>query len=136
MSITAKKGGSIGYRKQVLILVFAFLMLLGFSTTAAANKSSVTIEAPASTQNGSRIRIKVHVAHEGNSFIHYTEWVHVKVDGTEVARWKYTAFGRPDSENFTKEITVTVNGPTEIVSEASCNIHGSKGPTEIVVEAK
>jgi hypothetical protein len=60
----------------------------------------------------------------------------VKVNGTEVARWKYTAFDRPDSDNFTKEITVTVDGPTEIVAEASCNIHGSEGPVKIVVEAK
>jgi hypothetical protein len=61
--------------------------------------------------------------------------VYVKVNGTEVARWKYTAFNRPVSENFTKEIIVTVNGPTEIVAEASCNIHGSEGPAKIVVEA-
>jgi len=58
------------------------------------------------------------------------------VNGTEVARWEYSPFNRPDSENFTKEIAVTIKGPTEIVAEASCNIHGSKGPAKIVIDAK
>jgi desulfoferrodoxin (superoxide reductase-like protein) len=125
-----------GETKQKLVLVAAVFMVLLFSTAASANKSAVTIEAPATAQNGSEILIKVHVSHEGNNFIHYTEWVHVKVNGTEVARWEYSPFNRPDSENFTKEIAVTIKGPTEIVAEASCNIHGSKGPAKIVIDAK
>ena len=125
-----------GKTKQGLFIVAAVFMLLLFSTAATANKSAVTIEAPATAQKGSEILIKVHVSHEGNNFIHYTEWVHVKVNGKEVARWEYSPFKRPDSENFTKEIALTVKGPTEIVAEASCNIHGSKGPAKIVVDVK
>jgi desulfoferrodoxin (superoxide reductase-like protein) len=122
--------------KKGPIFVATVLMLLAFSAAAFANKSAVTIQAPPTAQNGSDILIKVRVSHEGNNFIHYTEWVSVKVNGAEVARWEFSAFNRPASENFTREMTVTVNGPTEIVAEASCNIHGSSGPAKVVVEVK
>ncbi len=93
-----------------------------------ANKSGVGIEVPEKASKGSEITVKLHVTHHGNSFLHYTEWLKVEVNGRPVEKWEFSATNRPESEEFTRTFTVTVEGPLEIVSEASCNIHGSKGP--------
>ena len=39
-------------------------------------------------------------------------------------------------ENFSKEITYTVNEPLEIVAEANCNTHGSNGKVTKKVSLK
>ena len=109
------------------------LLLIGFLVTflsvsiAFANKSSVSIEVPESIMKGSEMIIKINVEHNSNSIFHYTKWVYIKVNGEEIARWDYTWRKRPEGKNFSKEMTYTVNEPIEIVAEASCNTHGSKG---------
>lgn len=113
--------------KTSALLLIGFLVTSFFGSIAFANKSSVSIDAPESVAKGSEISIKVSVEHNSNSIFHYTKWVYIMINGNEVARWDYTWRKKPEGKNFSKEITYTVNEPLEIVAEASCNTHGSKG---------
>lgn len=105
-------------------------------TDAFADKASVTIEAPESVPKGGVITITINVNHNANNFLHYTTWLFVKVNGEEIARWDYTWRKRPAGGNFTKQITYTLKNKAEIMAEASCNIHGSKGPATVYVKVQ
>ena len=48
----------------------------------------------------------------------------------DIARGDSTKERRPEGAVFTKEIKIKVTEDTEIVAEASCNNHGSKGPAK------
>lgn len=122
-------------RKLFTIIGLCMLLLLS-ADTAVANKSSVQIVAPDSAAVGSEITIELHVSHNGNNFLHYTEWVYVTVNGEEIKRWEFSNFNKPEDENFTRTITYTVTGPLEITAESSCNIHGSAGIAAKIVEVK
>ena len=122
--------------KTLALLLIGFLVTFFFGSIAFANKSSVSIDAPESVTKGSEIIIKINVEHNSNSMFHYTKWVYIMINGNEVARWNYTWRKRPEDKNFTKEITYTVNEPIEIVAEASCNTHGSKGKVTHTVSIK
>lgn len=119
--------------KCSIVLCVVFLGLAGGAALSYANQASVRMEAPASAQKGSEITIRVIVDHSGNSFAHYVEWVAVEVNGQEIQRWKYSAFDRPESDSFTREIRYTVSGPTEITAKAHCNLHGSAGAATFTV---
>ena len=121
------------YKKASAFVTLLFVLLI-FTTPAFANKASVTLQVPASAQKGSELTVRVNVSHEGNSFLHHVQWVYIKVNGKEIARWEYSSTNRPESENFFKEVKVTANEPLEIVAEASCNLHGSAGPAGAKVE--
>jgi len=123
-------------RKISTLLLIGFLVTCFSGSMAFANKSYVSIEAPESVMRGSEVTIKLNVMHNANSIFHYTKWVYVMINGEEVARWDYTWRKRPESKNFTKEITYTVNEPIEIVAEASCNTHGSEGKATHTVSIK
>jgi len=109
---------------------------LVFSSTAFANKASAAIDAPTTVKKGTEITIKINVTHIGNNFIHHTKWVYVKANGEEIARWDFSMFNTPESENFSREVKYTVSAPTEIIAEASCNIHGSTGPATLKIAVK
>ena len=109
------------------IIAGLIVILLITVPSVFANKSSVSVDAPEHVAPGSDITIKINVEHDGNSMVHYTKWVYVMINGEEIKRWEYSWRNRPEAENFTKEITYTVNEPIEIVAESSCNTHGSKG---------
>lgn len=123
--------------RQIKALVGFCVCLAFFFTLGApasyANKASAAIDAPQSAPIGSSITIKITVTHNANNFIHYTKWAHFLINGTEVARWDFSPFNLPESAVFTREIQYTVTGPLTIVAEASCNIHGSKGPVTATV---
>ena len=123
-------------RKLLLLLGALALMIPLCCGSALANKSAVSIQAPSAVQRGSEVVIQVKVTHDGNSFLHHTEWVYVMVNGKEIARWKYTASERPEGDSFTKEIKTTATDTLEIKAEASCNIHGSAGPATAKVSVK
>ncbi|MBN2032029.1 MAG: hypothetical protein JW836_02040 [Deltaproteobacteria bacterium] len=114
-------------------MVFALILCRGVSL---ADKSAVILEAPDQASKGDEITVKIHVTHSGNSFVHYTNWVKVTVNGKEKALWEYSAGSRPENDQFTKEIKVTINGPTEIVAQANCNLHGSRGPARKIIRLK
>ena len=92
--------------------------------------------APESVAKGTDITIKLNVEHNSNNLFNYTKWVYVMINGEEIERWDYTWRKRPEAENFTKEITYTVNEPVEIIAEASCNTHVSKGKATHTVSIK
>jgi desulfoferrodoxin (superoxide reductase-like protein) len=54
----------------------------------------------------------------------------------EIARWDYNKDRRPEAAEFTKEIKIKVMEDTEIIAEASCNNHGSKGPAMYKISVK
>jgi hypothetical protein len=57
-------------------------------------------------------------------------------DGKQIARWDFTNENLPEGAAFAKEIKIKVMGDTEIVAEASCNNHGSKGPAKHKIMVK
>jgi desulfoferrodoxin (superoxide reductase-like protein) len=135
--ITKRKGDKeMNNKKTWLILIFLFGVFFVHGGIALANKSSTSIEVPEGASKGSEIIIRVTVTHSANNFLHYTEWLRVRVGEKEIARWDFTRSQRPEGAVFTKEIKVTVDGNVEIEAEASCNIHGSKGPTTVKVTVK
>ena len=123
-------------QKAGLFLIPIFLVLLMSAGTAFADKASVSIEAPTDVARGSEITIRLTITHGANNFFHYVEWVKVWINNQEFMKWEYSASKRPEEATFTKEIKYTVKENLEIKSEASCNIHGSKGPAILKVSVK
>lgn len=121
---------------RIIFVVISCILLLVFAGTAAADKSSIKIVAPDNAAIGSEITVELQVSHHGNNFLHYTDWVYVKINGEEIKRWEFGHFDKPEDENFTRTITYKVIGPLEITAEADCNIHGSKGIATKIVEVK
>lgn len=119
--------------KLILCISVFFLLLAG---TAYANKSSVTIDVPESAAKGTEVTIKLNIMHNGNNLFHHTEWAYVKVNGKEIARWDFSMFDRPETENFTEEVKYTIDEPVRIEAEASCNVHGSAGITNAAINVK
>jgi len=120
----------------LLAVIGLFVLSLIFAGTAAANKSSVEIVAPDNAAIGSEITVTLQVSHSGNNFLHYTEWVYVKINKEEIKRWEFSMFNKSEDERFSRSITYTVTGPLEIAAEASCNIHGSTGIATKVVQVR
>jgi desulfoferrodoxin (superoxide reductase-like protein) len=104
------------------------LALTGYAVPALADQSAVTIEAPDQVAKGTEILVKLNVTHSANNYFHYTNWVHAKVNGKDTFLRDYSMMNRPESANFTLEFKLVVNEPIEIIAEANCNMHGSKGP--------
>jgi desulfoferrodoxin (superoxide reductase-like protein) len=115
-------------KTRAFLLVGLLLAAWAVPAPGFANKASVTIEAPPVVEKGAQVPVKIHVTHDANNFIHYTEWVEVKVNGKPVERWNFSNFSRPEGATFIREITVQADEPLEIWAEASCNLHGSAGP--------
>jgi len=108
------------------MLILAILILQG--GPAFANKSATSIEGPMRVAKGTEVILRITVTHNANSASHYTEWLKVTANKKEIARWDYTRDKRPEAAEFTKEIKIKIMEDTEIVAEASCNNHGSRGP--------
>jgi desulfoferrodoxin (superoxide reductase-like protein) len=120
--------------KRFILVVSCFLFLFCLSSGQVfANKSAVALEGPASAEKGSEVVIKITVTHSANSFIHYTKWLKVQANGRQIEQWDYSAGNRPDDAVFTKEVRIRVTENTEVVAEASCNIHGSAGPAKLMI---
>jgi desulfoferrodoxin (superoxide reductase-like protein) len=118
-------------------ILFCFTVIFLLSTGAAmADKSAVNIDVPVSAAKGTEITIKLNVTHHGNNMFHYTNWVYVKVNEKEIARWNFSATRTPESEYFTKEVKYTINEPVQIEAEANCNIHGSTGISKASITLK
>ena len=117
---------------SILLLIFSF----AFIYPAYANKASAKIVSPDVAKKGEIITIEINVFHKGNSYFHHVDWVYVKVNNKEIARWDFTANDRPKTENFTREITIKVEKPVTVVAEAHCNLHGSAGAVEKNIDVK
>jgi desulfoferrodoxin (superoxide reductase-like protein) len=93
----------------------------------SANKSTVSISAPAMAEKGSEVTIAIHVSHKGNNFLHFTNSAWIIAGGQEVGRWEFAAFRRPEDENFSREVKLVLQDTMEITAEAVCNVHGGGG---------
>jgi desulfoferrodoxin (superoxide reductase-like protein) len=102
---------------------------------ARANKTETRIEIPESAPRGSEIPIKITVIHSANSFLHYTEWAWIKVNGKEFARWDFSSGNRPEAETFSRETKIKMEGDLNITAKASCNLHGSANEATATVKA-
>ena len=113
------------FKIQGLVLL---LIAAGFLTAPAAfaNKSAVKIEAPKEAAAGEEITIILHVSHDGNSFLHYTEWVELRINGETAGRWEYSMMDRPEEETFSVTFKTKVQHRLELEAEANCNMHGSR----------
>jgi len=121
------------FKKLIYVsTILIFMMVL----PAFADKSSVEINAPGEVKKGETIIIILKVTHDGNNFLHYTDWVYIKAGNIEIARWDYSMFDTPESEVFTKEVEYTVNEPVTIEAEANCNIHGNAGKKTLNITVK
>ena len=116
----------------MVMLAFVLLQV----SVALGNKSEASIEGPTEAAKGSEVTLRITVTHNANTASHYTEWLKVTANKKEVARWDYTKENRPEGAVFTKEIKIKVLEDTEIVVEASCNNHGSKGPAKHNIKVK
>ncbi|MEI9476315.1 MAG: desulfoferrodoxin family protein [Deltaproteobacteria bacterium] len=123
-------------RRINLFLTVLLLVVGALNGVALADKAAATIEGPVNAARGSEVTLKVTVTHSANSALHHTEWLKVTANDKEIARWNYTSSERPDGAVFTKEVKVKVLETMEVKAEASCNVHGSKGPSTLKITVK
>ena len=123
-------------KKVMLFGMFMLAISLVQVNVAFANKSEASIEGPADAAKGSEVTLRITATHNANTASHHTEWLKVMADGKQIARWDFTKENLPEGAAFTKEIKIKVTEDTEIVAEASCNNHGSKGPAKLKIVVK
>jgi desulfoferrodoxin (superoxide reductase-like protein) len=123
-------------RKFIVSAGGFFLFFILGGKNSWANKAETKIEVPENTAKGSEITIRVTVTHSANSFFHHTEWLQVKINEKEIARWDFTGTNKPEAATFTREIKYRVEGDVEIKAQASCNLHGSAGEILAKVSAQ
>jgi desulfoferrodoxin (superoxide reductase-like protein) len=115
-------------KKSIALGILILAILLLQVGPSLANKSTASIEGPTNVAKGTEVTLRVTVKHNANSSSHYTEWLKVTANKKEIARWEYSKDKRPEAAEFTKEIKLIIMEDTEIIAEASCNRHGSRGP--------
>ncbi len=108
-------------KQAIQLLIFSLLI----SGTALANKTSVTIEAPKEAEEGQELTITLHVKHNGNNFLHHTNWVKLRANGELIKEWDYKG-DRPESENFTITYKVKMTETLKLEAEGHCNMHGTE----------
>ena len=123
-------------KKLMVFGVFMMAISLVQVSGAFANKSEASIEGPTEAVKGSEVTLRITASHSANTASHYTEWLRVTANKKDIARWDYTKESRPEGAVFTKEFKIKVTEETEIVAEASCNNHGSKGPAKHKIVVK
>ena len=123
-------------KKVIVFGVFMMAISLVQVSGAFANKSEASIEGPTEAVKGSEVTLRITATHNANTASHYTEWLKVMANKKEIARWDYTKENRPEGVVLPKEMKIKVTEDTEIVAEASCNNHGSKGPAKHKIMVK
>ena len=123
-------------KKSIGLGMLALALLLLQGGPVLANKSGASIEGPTNVVKGTEVTLRVTVTHNANSSSHYTEWLKVTANKKEIAHWDYSKDKRPEAAEFTKEIKIQVMEDTEVVAEASCNNHGSRGPATHKITVK
>lgn len=125
------------FKRNAFLFAVMFIVCLTASTLYA-NKTSVGIDAPDQAVKGSVIKIKISITHKGNNFFHHTDWVYVKVNGKEIARWEFSSGKLPEEENFYREIEYKAEeaGALAVEAEGNCNLHGSTGKAVKTITVK
>lgn len=116
----------------VCLLLFLFLG----SSPVFANETSVEIDTVSKAQKGEEVSIKLNVSHEGNNFIHYTYEVYLSINGEREKEWKFYMLDRPPSEEFSKEITYTVDRELELEAKGYCTLHGSNNTARATIQVE
>jgi desulfoferrodoxin (superoxide reductase-like protein) len=117
-------------------LLFLLPVIFFFSSfNLLANKTSADIKAPSEFKKGTDLTLIINVMHNGNSKMHHTDWVSLKINGQEVKRWEYSKENLPPDGNFTLEYKVTVTDDMNIEAQGHCNMHGSAGVKSAKVKA-
>jgi desulfoferrodoxin (superoxide reductase-like protein) len=122
-------------KSRILAVTCAFVLCSGifWAAPALADKAAVTIEAPADAAKGAEITIRLTVTHSSNTDRHHVEWVKIWVNNLEVQKWVYSPSNLPEGVPFTREVKAKANENLEIKADASCNVHGSKGPASLKI---
>lgn len=115
---------------------FFLILSLAISSPLLANKTSVALSGPQAVAPGTEVTITVKISHSGNGSGHFTNWVSVKADGQEIARWDFTSDKRPEGANFSREVKYTVTKPVEITAQGNCNLHGGQAPAVLKIGLK
>jgi desulfoferrodoxin (superoxide reductase-like protein) len=123
-------------KKLVALGMLILAALFVQADPTLADKSAASIEGPTSVAKGAEVTLRITVTHNANSPSHYTEWLKVSANQKEISRWEYTKDRRPEAAQFTKEVKIKVMENTEVVAEASCINHGSKGPAKHKIAVK
>jgi desulfoferrodoxin (superoxide reductase-like protein) len=123
-------------KKLVALGMLILAALFVQADPTLADKSAASIEGPTSVAKGAEVTLRITVTHNANSPSHYTEWLKVSANQKEISRWEYTKDRRPEAAQFTKEVKIKVMENTEVVVEASCINHGSKGPAKHKIAVK
>ena len=118
------KAGCTGFLAGIILLA---------AGPAQANKSSVALEQLSHATEDGKAVLKCTVTHSGNNFLHHTEWLRVSANGKEIARFEFSWRNKPESAAFIREVPVDAAAPVLVEAEASCNLHGSKGPAQITI---
>ncbi len=120
--------------KSSLKTLMVAVVVLFVSTVAFANKTAVTISTSAQkVKKGTEVTITLNVTHKGNSKMHHTEWVTLKINGKEVKKWSYDKHNLPPDSNFSLTYKAVVDDGLKIEAEGSCNMHGSAGVASAAV---
>jgi len=112
------------------------LFLLVCSAPLSANETSVKIDTVDQAKKGEEVTIKLLVSHEGNNFVHYTYEAYLAINGEKVKEWKFYILDRPPSQNFSKEITYTVEEDLEIEAKGYCTLHGSNNTARATIQVE
>lgn len=112
---------------KYLTLLMTALLVFFVSAPLLANKTGVDVIIPETATIGETVTVTIEVEHRGNSRMHYTDWVYVKLDGEEVKRWEFDRSDLPKNENFTVAYAFEFSGETKVEVEGNCNLHGSEG---------
>ena len=108
--------------------LFLAIMVFIISSAAFANKSAVTISTSAQkVKKGTEVTITLNIAHKGNSKMHHTDWVSLKINGKEVKKWNYDKKNLPTAGEFTLTYTFVADEALKIEAQSDCNLHGSAG---------
>ncbi|HNR41466.1 MAG TPA: desulfoferrodoxin family protein [Bacteroidales bacterium] len=120
--------------RKLLLPLPAVILLT--SVELLANKTSVEIKAPSASVKGTEVTVTINVTHKGNSKMHHTDWVWLKVNGQEVKRWEFSKEHLPAAGDFTLEYKITVTDDLKLEAEGHCNIHGTAGAKSMVIKAE
>gem|GEM_PF-385030 len=128
MTVSNRLARLVGSMSVWLAVLFGLI-----APAAQADQTSVTLEAPSQAVVGDVVSVVAHVTHEGNNFFHFTDWVFLKANDQEIARWEFSAENRPEAENFTRRVDYTITGPVTFTAQGNCNIHGGTGVAQASV---
>lgn len=132
-----RKGLAMKMRRLGILIIFILALALMSPSPAFADKASVAIEAPDNVvAQGSEVTIRITVTHSANTSRHHVEWVKVWANGRELTKWDFTSSKLPEGVPFTREVKYKVEKNVEIKAEASCNVHGTKGPAILKIAIK